>query len=390
MSVLTGLDIFESDKNFEDYKNLKIGLVANQASLNKHMEPAADVFNRLLPGHLSALMGPQHGYSGEDQDNMIETSHRREKRLNIPVFSLYSETRAPTDEMISGLDVLFMDLQDVGTRVYTFASTMLNCMKKCASAKKAFVVFDRPNPLGGDIVEGNLLKPDMYSFVGTYELPMRHGMTMGELAMLFNEVFFIKCNLRVIPVKGWQRTMFWKDTGLKWHMPSTNMPCYETALVYPGQVIWEGTTVSEGRGTCRPFEIWGAPYINPAEIKELLSPKALNGCILQEYCFRPTFNKWKESLCKGFMIHVTDEKAFRSYLLSLSLLQAVLKAYPENFEWKKPPYEYEYERMPIDLIIGDRGIRKNIEDLADVFDLEREWEENLLKYDRWRRQFFLY
>jgi len=390
MPVLTGIDIFESDKKFEDYRNLKIGLVANQASLNRHMESTADVLIRLLPGHLCALMGPQHGYSGEDQDNMVETSHRREKRLNIPIFSLYSETREPTDAMLYGLDVLFMDLQDVGTRVYTFAATMLNCMKKCALAKKPFIVFDRPNPLGGAIVEGNLLKPNMYSFVGTYELPMRHGMTMGELAMLFNEVFSIGCDLRVIPVKGWQRTMLWKDTGLKWHMPSTNMPRYETAVVYPGQVVWEGTTISEGRGTCRPFEIWGAPYINPADIKELLSPKVLNGCILQEYSFKPTFNKWKNALCKGFMIHVTDENVFRSYLLSLSFLQAILKAYPESCLWKEPPYEYEYERMPVDLIIGDEEIRKSLEEYVDILDLAREWEENLSKYDRWRRQFFLY
>ena len=389
MSVLTGLDLFEIDKIFEDYKNLKIGLVANHASLNKNMEPAADVLNRLLPDSLSVLMGPQHGYSGEDQDNMVETTHCREKRFNIPVFSLYSETREPTDEMISCLDVLFMDLQDVGTRVYTFAATMLNCMKKCASLKKTFVVFDRPNPLGGEIVEGNLLRPEMYSFVGTYELPMRHGMTMGELAMLFNEVFSMECDLRVIPAKGWQRDMFWKDTGLKWHMPSTNMPCSETTVVYPGQVIWEGTMVSEGRGTCRPFEIWGAPYINPTDIKKLLPQKALNGCVLQEYFFKPTFNKWCNSLCKGFMIHVTDVKAFGSYLLSLCFLQAVLKEYPV-FEWKQPPYEYEYERMPIDLIIGDENIRKNIKEGADVLNLEREWKDNLMKYDKWRKRFFLY
>ncbi|RLB10591.1 MAG: DUF1343 domain-containing protein, partial [Deltaproteobacteria bacterium] len=246
---------------------------------------AALVVDNLLPRHIKALFSPQHGYGGEDQDNMIETPHSYDSILQVPVFSLYSKTREPTQEMLDLIDVFIIDLQDVGTRVYTFSSTMLNCLRACARSGKRVIILDRPNPLGGEIVEGNLLRPELYSFVGPFSIPIRHGLTIGEMALLFNDKLNLGCELEVIPMEGWKRHMLWKDTGLRWIMPSPNMPHPDTAIVYPGQVLWEGTNVSEGRGTCRPFELFGSPYFNTKEILRVLDKEALAGCHLQEFSF---------------------------------------------------------------------------------------------------------
>src|SRR5512134_1737044 len=269
--VATGLDVVR-DELWQQWRKGRLGLLSNQASLDSHCRTAKAVISEGLPGRLTALFGPQHGFCGEDQDNMIETGHSRDRELNLPVFSLYSEVRKPSQEMLDLVDVLIVDLQDVGTRVYTFASTLLGCMQACPRSGKKVVVLDRPNPLGGDMVEGNLLQPELYSFVGPYRLPMRHGLTLGEMARLFDHVFELGCDLQVVAMKGWRRTMLWPETGLRWIMPSPNMPLAETALVYPGQVLWEGTNVSEGRGTCRPFESFGAPFLDTKRIRSSLQP----------------------------------------------------------------------------------------------------------------------
>ena len=238
--VLTGLDHFQEDR-WKGLKGCRLGLLSNQASMDGGLTPSKEIIAQLLPGQLKALFGPQHGHGCEEQDNMIETLHSVDRDLKIPIFSLYSRQREPLPEMLDLLDVLIIDLQDVGTRVYTFASTMLNCLRASAGRGKRVIILDRPNPLGGEIVEGNLLKPELYSFVGPFRLPMRHGLTMGEMARIFNRAFKIECDLEIIPMKGWDRSMLWHDTGLTWIMPSPNMPLPETASVYPGQVIWEVT-----------------------------------------------------------------------------------------------------------------------------------------------------
>ena len=231
-AILTGLDrISECCQN--ELKGSRLGLLANQASLDGRLNSAKDVLSRLFPGQLKVLFGPQHGYGGEDQDNMVETGHATDPTANIPIYSLYSETRSPLPHMIQSIDVLIIDLQDVGTRVYTFATTMLYCIQVAAKEGKKVLVLDRPNPLGGEVVEGNLLKPEMFSFVGPYRIPMRHGMTMGELARMFNQVFELGCDLEVVPMDRWRRHMLWHETGLRWVMPSTNMPSPLTAAVYP-------------------------------------------------------------------------------------------------------------------------------------------------------------
>lgn len=387
--IFTGLDRFR-EEYWKKMKGLRLGLLSNQASLDRNLTHAKDIISGILPGQLKVLFGPQHGYGGEDQDNMIETGHSTDMELNIPVFSLYSEYREPLTEMFELIDVLIIDLQDVGTRVYTFASTMLNCLRTAKKSWKKVLILDRPNPLGGEIIEGNLLSPELYSFVGPFSLPMRHGFTMGELAMVFDQVFKIESELEVVPMHGWDRKMIWHDTGLRWIMPSPNMPFSETAHVYPGQVIWEGTNLSEGRGTCRPFEIFGAPFLDTKAIRKRLIQEAVEGCHLQEITFRPTFNKWKGELCKGFMIHVLDYRTYQPYFTSISLLKTIIDSCQGRFQWKKPPYEYEYEIMPIDLILGDSELRRELETGGDLIGIREGWLSKIKDFMEWRRPYLLY
>jgi uncharacterized protein YbbC (DUF1343 family) len=321
---------------------------------------------------------------------MVETEHALDRDLNIPIFSLYSKVREPSDEVLDLIDVLIIDLQDVGTRVYTFASTMLNCLRAAAGSSKKVLILDRPNPLGGELIEGNLLKPELYSFVGPFSLPMRHGLTMGEMAKIFNQVFQIDLDLEIVSMRGWNRRMLWADTSNKWVMPSPNMPLPETAQVYPGQVIWEGTNLSEGRGSCRPFEVFGAPYLDTARVKQTLSPESTTGCYLQEISFRPTFNKWEEDICHGFMIHILDHSTYRPYRTSLALLASIIDIHGGQFAWKDPPYEYEFKKLPIDLILGDSSLRRQIEKGERLFQMEETWTKELNDFIEWRNPYLLY
>ncbi|MBW2610033.1 MAG: DUF1343 domain-containing protein [Deltaproteobacteria bacterium] len=387
--VSTGLDIFR-EEYWKKLKGYRLGLLCNQATLDSQLTPAKEIISQLLPGQLKALFGPQHGYGGEDQDNMVETDHTSDRELKIPIFSLYSKDREPLPEMLDLIDVLIIDLQDVGTRVYTFASTMLNCLKVAAGSGKKILILDRPNPLGGKIVEGNLLQPELYSFVGPFSFPMRHGLTMAEMARMFNQLLEIESDLDIVPMKGWIRDMVWYDTGLKWLMPSPNMPLPETAFVYPGQVIWEGTNLSEGRGTYRPFEIFGAPFLDTTLIRQKILPEATAGCHLGEISFRPTFQKWEGDLCKGFMIHVLDHRTYCPYFTTIALLKAVIETHGEHFQWKEPPYEYEYEKMPIDLILGDSGLRDKIETGEDLLKIKKGWLSELESFIELRRPYLLY
>ena len=388
-NIATGLDQF-GQEYWKRFRGQSLGLLANQASVDHNLQNAKDVISSLLPGQLKITFGPQHGFTGEDQDNMVETEDYVDPALHIPTISLYGKKTDRLSHFLDTIDLLVIDLQDVGTRVYTFIATMLFCLKEAAKAGKRVLLLDRPNPLGGVIVEGNLLRPEFYSLVGPFALPMRHGMTMGELANLFIDVFQIDCELTVLPLKGWFRHMLWKDTGLRWVMPSPNMPLSETAQVYPGQVIWEGTNISEGRGTCRPFEIFGAPFINPFVIKKQLASEDMEGCYLQEYYFRPTFNKWKNERCGGFMIHVIDPIAYRPYRTSLALLTIIKETYGDEFTWRKPPYEYDFERFPIDLILGDASIRLALEQGKESKELIADYIQELEGFLEFRKPYLIY
>ncbi len=321
---------------------------------------------------------------------MIESSHCTDQVSGLPVFSFYGESRRPTPAMFAEIDILLIDLQDVGTRVYTFIWTVLYCLQTAAATGKKVVILDRPNPVGGLLIEGNLLKETCRSFVGLHSIPMRHGLTMGELALLCNREMKIDADLDVIPMQGWQREMFFVDTGFPWVFPSPNMPSPLTALVYPGQVIWEGTNISEGRGTTLPFELVGAPFIDTGQVLELMSADDFTSCILRPIAFEPTSGKWVGQTCFGFHLHVTRPELFFSYRLSLRLLQILMDLYPDGFAYKAPPYEYEYEKLPMDMILGDQKVRKALEQGIKIQELEHAWQEELTEYDERRRSVFLY
>ncbi|MEW5725659.1 MAG: DUF1343 domain-containing protein [Thermodesulfobacteriota bacterium] len=367
-----------------------LGLLANQASVGPDYGHAVSYIDRAFPGRLKVLFGPQHGYLGEKQDNMVESAHGREAGAGRPVYSLYGETRRPTPEMLAGLDALLVDMVDVGTRVYTFVWTMAYCLEAAARAGVKVVVLDRPNPVGGREIEGNLLQPDCASFVGLYPLPMRHGLTVAELALYIADRLSPRPELEVIKMEGWRREMYFADTGLPWVLPSPNMPTPETAWLYPGQVIWEGTNVSEGRGTTRPFHFFGAPFIDPEAVKAELDSRGLEGVVFRTASFEPSFNKHQGRLCHGFELHPQSRETFKPYLTSLTLLEIIMRTYPDEFALKEPPYEYEFERCPLDLILGDRSVRQGLEKGRTAGELEAGWAPELLRFREERRQYLLY
>lgn len=338
-------------------RGARFGVLMNQASIDKHGRYACDVLAERFPGQLVALFSPQHGLWCEQQANMVESANDIYPPLNLPIFSLYSATRRPTSEMLAGLDVLVIDLQDVGTRIYTFIWTMLECLHACAAAHVAVVILDRPNPLGGDVFEGPLLLNGFESFVGNASIPMRHGLTMGELARLFNAEFSIGADLHVVPMQGWRRSMLFPETGCTWASPSPNMPRFETAVVYPGQVLLEGTNLSEGRGTTLPFEFLGAPWLDPWALADELNKQDIPGLILRPVRFVPTFDKHRGQRCGGLFLQVTDARAVRSMSFTLSLLDAVRQLAPAQFAWLPPPYEYETVKPPIDILFGSDQLR---------------------------------
>jgi uncharacterized protein YbbC (DUF1343 family) len=368
----------------------RIGLLCNPASVDCRLRHARMLIQQTFPGQLTALFSPQHGFYAEKQDNMIESENGMDPQLQIPLYSLYGKTRIPTRAMFENIDVLIVDLQDAGTRVYTFIYTLSYCMEAARDHGKSVLILDRPNPVNGQTVEGNCLSMDCRSFVGRYPIPMRHGLTIGELAGLFNHDYGIGCGLDIIPMTGWNRSMGFTDTGLPWVAPSPNLPTPASAGVYPGQVIWEGTNVSEGRGTTQPFELFGAPFFAPERILSRLTETDLTGILLRETAFEPTSGKWQGKLCRGFQIHVTDSDSYKPYLTSLKLLQAVMHQHPVDFSWKSPPYEYEFERLPIDLIIGNSAIRKRMEQQDDIDDIAETWKPELNRFIHDSRNHHLY
>ncbi|MEW6672361.1 MAG: DUF1343 domain-containing protein [Thermodesulfobacteriota bacterium] len=387
--VQTGLEtLIESPPLW--MKGLRLGLLSNPASVDRSFRHAARLIQQFFPGQLRAMFAPQHGFFAEKQDNMIESADMIDPVSGVPIFSLYGQTRRPTPNMLKLIDILLVDLQDAGTRVYTFATTLSYAMEAAKTRGIKVVVLDRPNPVNGVTLEGNCLSPECASFVGRYGIPMRHGLTMGELARLFNVTYGIGCDLEVIPMKGWKRIMYFRDTGLPWIAPSPNLPTPVSAMVYPGQVLWEGTNVSEGRGTTQPFEIFGAPFIDIEKLSKAVADATDTGVILRPLSFEPTANKWQGRLCRGFQLHITDPDRYRPYRTSLRLLQAIKRQHDNEFQWKSPPYEYEFERLPIDLIIGNRKIRERIEMFDDMDAIEKSWEKELSAFNEIRKTCYLY
>lgn len=335
-------------------RGARIGALLHPASVSSTLEHASRVLerhnNKLF--RLAAFFGPQHGFLGETQDNMVEWRSYQHSRLGIPIHSLYGEQREPTAEMLKDLDVLLVDLQDVGARYYTFIWTMYLCIRACEKNGVAIVVLDRPNPINGVTTEGPVLNSDYKSFVGMHALPVRHGKTIGELAQQFRDEAFPECPVSVLPMKNWQREMWFNDTGLRWIMPSPNMPALDTATVYPGMCLLEATNISEGRGTTRPFEIFGAPFIDSEKFCAALNELKLPGVFFRENYFQPTFHKFAGQLCGGAQLHVIDREIFQPFRVGVEIIKHIRNVYREQFQWKQPPYEYEWQRLPIEILIG--------------------------------------
>ncbi len=368
----------------------RVGLVANPASVDHAFRHIADRIAAESGVTLSALFGPQHGFQADVQDNMVETGHTRHPRHDVPIYSLYSDTREPTAEMFDGIDLLVIDLQDIGTRVYTYVYTMANCLRAAARHRVRVVVCDRPNPIGGDAVEGPVLDPTFTSFVGQFPIPLRHGMTIGELARMFNDYFGIGAELDVVALSGWSRSMYVDDGDAPWIIPSPNLPTLDSAIVYPGTVLVEGTTLSEGRGTTRPFELIGAPGLDPDAVAGQLSALDLPGAHFRPVTFEPTFQKHAGQTCGGCQIHVTDRRVFRPVLTGVAVIQACRRVDAPQFGWREPPYEYEREKMPIDILAGSNSLRRDLDQDRHAVDIAREWEEGLAAFGEVRRDFLRY
>lgn len=377
----------------------RCGLLVNQASVDRAITPSQLVLKKALRGRLAVLFSPQHGLFADKQDNMVESGHGRDVLSGLPYFSLYSEVREPKNEMLEGLDTVIVDIQDVGTRVYTFVYTMAGIMRRCAALGKKVVVLDRPNPIGGTRVEGNVLADDSRSFVGEYPLPMRHGMTIGELALWINGQESRPVEIEVVRMTGWKRAMHWHDTGRPWIMTSPNMPTPETAEVYPGMVLLEGTNLSEGRGTTMPFLTMGAPYLQDVEtwLKTLRVLCNLSGLAIRPALFEPTFHKYAGQTCRGLQWIVLQPSRISAYQLGLGVLLATMHVAPEEFRFKDPPYEYETIRPPIQLLLGSSALARRLEEIArgkltgnTLADLESEWMGEVRAFQRQRRECLLY
>ncbi len=383
-----GLEVFL--KNAKKYKGQRIGLVCNQASVDKTLTHASELFLRAKTLETTCFFGPQHGIRGEKQDNMVESDDFIDPLSGLPVFSLYGTSRIPTDTSLAALDTFVIDMQDVGTRIYTFMYTMANCMRAAKKSGKKVIVLDRPNPINAVLTEGNVLDPNFASFVGQYPICTRHGMTMGELALMFNEEFGIQCDLSIVQMKGYSRKTHWDELKRDWVVPSPNIPTPLSALVFPATVTFEGTNVSEGRGTTHPFEWIGAPYINPDALASEMQRMKLPGVFFRPIFFQPTYQKCKDTVCGGVQIHVIDRKKFRPFVAGVRLLAKIAELYPKDFAWKKPPYEYEYEKMPIDLIAGTSKLREAVDARKGTKAFETWADEELAKFSKVRKQYLIY
>ena len=388
MKVKSGLEVLLHER-LDLLRDARVGVIVNASSVDANFDHLVDLFHRHPAIDLRAIFGPQHGFRGETQDNMIEWRGYQDPVTGLPIYSLYGETRQPTAQALDDLDLLVFDIQDVGARYYTFIYTMALAMQACRSSQLRMVVLDRPNPINGAQLEGPVLDRSFSSFVGLYPLPIRHGMTVAELAGYFNRLE-IGCELEIVPMRGWSRSMFFDETGLPWVLPSPNLPTLDSALVYPGLCLLEGTNVSEGRGTTRPFELTGAPWVEPTGFAARLNALQLPGVRFRPVEFIPTFHKWQEARIGGVQIHVTDRSSFLPFRCGLALLKEYQGADPDRFHWNDPPYEYEEEKLPIDILCGTDRIRSGLDRGVEIAELEASWEEELASFRTLREEFLLY
>ncbi len=383
----TGLDVLVADE-FAPLRGLRVGVVTHPAAVDRELRHIIELLAAAPKVELAAIFGPEHGLLGQAQD-LIAVSPAESKQANMPqVHSLYgttAESLRPTAAQLKGLDVLVIDMQDIGSRYYTFQATMRYCLQAALPLGMRVLVLDRPNPLGGDIVEGPALLKSHESFVGAHDITIRHGLTMGELAMLYqHELGLDDGDLQVVPCDGWKRSDHWDATGLPWVLPSPNMPAPDTALVYPGQCLIEGTNLSEGRGTTRPFEIAGAPWLDAAKLARRMNETKLPGVKFRPAWFRPAFQKHAGNDCSGVQLHVTDRTAFQPVRTSLALLAVMREMSGDKFAWRTEVYEFVRDPIAIELLFGSSRERKHLEAGRPPADLHEAWstEEEAFRHRR--------
>ncbi len=377
------------DVEIDRVRGKTIGLIANPTTVDRQLRHGIDLFHAKSDLELAVLFGPEHGLRATAQD-LIEVDDGSDPITGLPVRSLYGPTRVPTQEMLAGLDAMVFDVQDVGSRYYTYIWTMAHAMEACARDNVELIVLDRPNPIDGLHVEGNLIEGAHLSFVGLYPIPNRHGMTAGEIASLVNNEFGVGCRLTVIKMDGWKRSHWFDDTGLPWVLPSPNMPTLDTAIVYPGACLLEGTNLSEGRGTTRPFEMMGAPWIDGNELSRALAEEDLPGVVFRPLCFEPTFQKFAGQRCGGVQQHIVDRDSYRPLRTGYALIRAARRLWPEEFQWRPPPYEYELERPAIDILAGNSSIRAQLEADAPLREIEESWQVDLVRFKEIRERYLVY
>jgi len=391
--VQFGIDTLLKEK-IELVRGKRIGLVTNHTGVTTSLEWTVDVLHDHPQVNLTCLFGPEHGIRGDVQDaGTINTF--TDLRTGLRVFSLYGEQYKPTSDMLTGLDALVYDIQDVGARYYTYIATMNRCMEAAAEQNKEFIVLDRPNPITGITIEGNILEDRYRSFVGERETPIRYGMTMGELANMFNEEHDIKCELTVVKAKGWRRKMWYDETGLPWVIPSPNLPTLDSATVYPGTCLFEGVNISEGRGTTRPFEIIGAPWIDGFKLREKLASCKLPGVKFRGLCFIPTFGKFVGETCGGVQLHVRERDKFLPVLTGLKMIKAIMDLYPGQIEFRRGGQATSTLReaghdYSFDLLAGTASIREQLLNGVEPEQIEKGWAKDLRAFQTKRKKYLLY
>jgi len=382
-AVRPGVDVLLEDPS-EYLVSPKVGMVTNPSGVTSRLMSTLDVILDHPDIEPVAVFGPEHGAAGDKQD-ALPIGSAIDPGTGLPVYSLYGNVRRPTDAMLEGIENLVFDIQDVGARFYTYTSTLTYCLEAVSEHGIPLIVLDRPNPINGIAVEGNILEPGFASFVGLHPIPIRHGMTIGELALLINEN--IGAELKVVKMQGWSRGMWFDETGQSWVQPSPNIPTPETATVYPGTCLFEGVNVSEGRGTTRPFECVGAPWIDGRRWANTLNELKLTGVAFRACSFTPTFSKYQSERCGGVQLHVTDRDTFRPVETALHMLSTAIELWPDDFEWLPPSYD---ERRHFDLLAGTDKIRKDLSRGVVIKDIVDEWTGGLRDFERLREGYLLY
>jgi uncharacterized protein YbbC (DUF1343 family) len=378
--VKTGLEILLEEFP-KGLKGKRVGVLCHASSITRDFSHIIDLLHDNRNCKLNAIFGPQHGLFGQTQDNMIEWSGHMHPLYKIPIYSLYGEHRKPTSEMLNNIDALIVDLQDVGARLYTYAWTLKLCMEACAEEGKSVWLLDRPNPIAKIDFDGPVLKKEYFTFVGGASIPLCHRMTLGEIAVWLREKYIKRCDLNVIKMTGWNRSMMYDQTGLPWVLPSPNMPTLNTAIIYPGMVLAEALNLSEGRGTTIPFELFGAPFIDASGLKKNLDKRKIPGCTFRIHNFIPTFNKFQGTLCNGLQIHVTDIDLFKPVTTALEIFDAIIDTTaPGKFVFKDPPYEYEHNLLPFDILSGDSGMRTVLLTRSSISHEKERWRAEIADF----------